>query len=97
MNYFQLPLAGYRDGADTSSFFQESYGMYWSSSPSSASSDAARLLLISSSDVDANRNLYRAYGDSVRCFKDSYVAPTTYSLTFDSQNGSEVATRYAAQ
>ena len=48
-----------------------------------------------SSRVKAANVSNRALGFSVRCFKDSYVAPTnTYTLTFDSQSGSEVATRY---
>ena len=87
---FKLPLAGGRSSSNASLYNQGSDGNYWSSSPTSASSSNARLLYLYSSDVHANSNYYRAYGFSVRCFKDSYVAPQTYTLTFDSQDGTEV-------
>ena len=31
---------------------------------------------------------FRAFGYSVRCFKDEYVAPTMYDVTFEPENGS---------
>ena len=46
----------------------------------------------SSSDPD------RASGESLRCFKNEYIElPETYSLTFDSQGGSEVDTWVAVE
>ena len=92
MDYFKLPFAGYRYYNDASLNGQGSYGYYWSSSPLSASSNGARGLSLDSSDVYASSYSDRAYGYSVRCFKDSYVAPISYTLTFDSQGGDEVAT-----
>ena len=93
MNYFKLPIAGRRSYSDASLNNQGSNGIYWSSSPNSASSNVARYLVLGSSNVVAGNGTYRAFGLSVRCFKDSYVAPTIYySLTFDSQGGDEVAT-----
>ena len=44
--------------------------------------------------MDANDYDLRAEGISIRCFKNTYEVPTTYTLTFDSQSGSEVAPRY---
>ena len=92
MNYFKLPFAGYRYYGSASLYDLGSYGFYWSSSPSSASSKYARRLYLGSSNVDADDYDNRADGLSVRCFKDSYVAPISYTLTFDSQGGDEVAT-----
>ena len=92
-NSFKLPFAGYRDNSSASLNDQGSYGSFWSSSPNSASSNLARLLILDSSIVDAGNLDLRAYGLSVRCFKDSYVAPKTYTLTFDSQGGTEVASQ----
>ena len=75
MDYFKLPFAGYRYYNDASLNSRGSYGYYWSSSPYSASSNIARYLSLDSSNVYADHDDDRAYGDSVRCFKDSYVAP----------------------
>ena len=88
----KLPFAGRRYYFNASLNLQGSYGFYWSSSPDSASSNNARYLYLDSSNVSADYNDGRAYGYSVRCFKDSYVAPISYTLTFDSQGGDEVAT-----
>lgn len=46
-----------------------------------------------SNDVGAYGALTRASAYSVRCFRNEYVAPTTYTLTFDSQSGTEVASQ----
>ena len=89
MDYFKLPFAGGRNYYGASLNGQGSYGYYWSSSPSSASSDSARRLYLGSSNVNANFNLDRAYGYSVRCFKDSYVAPSiSYTLELHANGGS---------
>jgi hypothetical protein len=80
--YFKLPFAGSRNYSDASLIGQGFVGLYWSSSPYSAGSNYARYLYLNSSLVDANSLNLRAYGFSVRCFKDSYVAdPETSNLT----------------
>ena len=85
MNYFKLPFAGYRNLSNASLYYQGSYGLYWSSSPYSAGSNYARLLGLLSSDVRAYNNGRRAFGRSVRCFKDSYVASPESSNLVDTQ------------
>ena len=89
----KLPFAGYRIYSTADLKHQGSFGLYWSSSPHSAGSNLARLLNLDSSYVRAVSSSRRAIGLSVRCFKDSYVAPKTYTLTFDSQGGSEVTSQ----
>lgn len=84
---FKLPLAGSRKYSDASLISQGSLGRYWSSSPYSASSHLARYLNLDSSSVRANDYHDRALGYSVRCFKDSYVAPISYILEFDANGG----------
>ena len=97
MNYFNIPFAGRRDYSDASLYGQGFIGSYWSSSPDSvsspdsASSNYTRLLSLDSY-VDTSDYLSRAYGRSVRCFKDSYVAPKTYTLEFEPNNGEEATT-----
>jgi len=91
MTYFKFPFAGYRDYWDAS-LNVRGYGLYWSSSPyGSDYPEYARSLYLDSSNLDADYYDNRAFGYSVRCFKDSYVAPTTYTLTFDSQGGTAVS------
>ena len=70
-----MPFAGYRNYSDASLDNQESYGFYWSSSYSSDYPGDARYLYLDSSNVYADGDGSRALGSSVRCFKDSYVAP----------------------
>ena len=82
-NVFLLPMAGYRNYSDASLSNQGSFGLFWSSSPSSAGSNYARRLGLDSSYVYANLSDYRAFGFSVRCFKDSSLAPNTYTLELD--------------
>lgn len=67
-----MPYAGYRNNSDASLSDQGSYGYYWSSS---ASSSYARYLRLYLSTVLADNDSRRVYGYSVRCFKNSYVAP----------------------
>lgn len=83
MEYFKLPFAGYRQYYDASLNGQESYGVYWSSSPYSADDpNFARCLGLILSIVGANNNNDRAFGYSVRCFKDTYEVPSTYIVRF---------------
>ena len=88
-NAFKLPFAGDRGSTGASLSHQGSYGIYWSSSPGSASSDYARLFYLYSSYVYASSYSRRAYGFSVRCFKNSPEVPETLTLTFD-ENGGEL-------
>jgi len=74
--YLHIPFAGYRNYSSTSLYSQGSVGYYWSSSPAPTGyNNAAHLLRLDSSSVDLFYSYYRAYGYSVRCFKDEYVAP----------------------
>ena len=85
---FLLPRAGTRNYSSASLDIQGSDGYYWSSSPYGSSDPySARRLYLGSSDVYADDNDNRAYGFSVRCFKDSYVAPSTYTLELDANGG----------
>lgn len=88
-NIFKLPFAGSRN--NTNGIFSDNgeMGRYWSSSPNNLSyRDWARRLALaeyssSSSTLNADNKNYRAYGNSLRCFKDSPKAPETLILTFD--------------
>ncbi len=86
-NAFLLPLAGGRRYYNASLYDQGSYGYYWSSSPGYGNSDRTRYFYLSSSNVNADNVSIRAYGYSVRCFKDSSNAPQTLTLTFDINGG----------
>ncbi|MDR2415343.1 MAG: fibrobacter succinogenes major paralogous domain-containing protein [Candidatus Peribacteria bacterium] len=68
MNDLKLPIVGYRLYTSASLNVQGLVGYYWSSSPNSGE---ARALYLSSSYVFAHFGGYRAYGFTVRCFKDS--------------------------
>jgi hypothetical protein len=87
-----LPLAGGRNSMDSSLYNQGSNGFYWSSSPNDSFvyPGNVRNLLLGSSDVDTNvvtnSSFSRAFGLSIRCFKDSPDAPETLTITFD-ENG----------
>jgi hypothetical protein len=71
-----IPFAGRRSSSYASLDLQGSYGIYWSSSPyGSSNPNRASSLDLNSSNVNANNGYERAYGLSVRCFKNSYVAP----------------------
>ena len=88
----QLPRAGsryYRDGAVD----QGNNGSYWSSSPRGGSDpELAWLLYFDWDGVDPSISSRRAYGQSLRCFKNSYVElPKTLNLFFMS-DGEEVWT-----
>lgn len=83
MDYFYIPFAGHRNLSVAALYGQGTYGRFWSSSPyGSDYPDNARLLYLDPSGVRADNYYTRAYGCSVRCFKDSYVAsPETSNLT----------------
>ena len=87
-NAFKLPFAGRRDFSSADLESQGSYGYYWSSSPYGSDNPIlARYLRLDSSSVNASSRSARAFGLSVRCFKDSYVAPSTYTLELDANGG----------
>ena len=76
MEYFNIPFAGRRDYSSAALDYQGSRGFYWSSSPAgSVDLNLVRSLYLDSSPVSAGSHNYRAFGFSVRCFKNSYVAP----------------------
>lgn len=73
-----IPFAGRRVPTTAGFANQGSNGFYWSSSPyGSDRPDYARSLYLNSSSVIASNNYGRATGFSVRCFKNSYLAPTS--------------------
>ena len=76
--YFKMPMAGYRSGSNSDVYSLGSDGRYWSCTRTSASSASA--LYLSASLIQANSWNNRAYGFSVRCFKDIPIMPD-YSAT----------------
>ena len=88
MEYFKLPFAGYRDYGSASLDSQGSYSYYWSSSPESASSNNARNLFLYLTYISASDRCYHSNGISIRCFKNTYEAPTTtYTLELHANSG----------
>ena len=84
MDYFNMPIAGYRNYryADHEDAGQK--GLYWSSTPSTE--DAARSLGLIGSSVLSNDYNSRGNGLSVRCFKNEYIPLVdVYTATFDVQ------------
>jgi len=87
-NDLKLPLAGYRDYYD-GDVYGQGYTTYWSSSPRGGSNpESAWRLYFGPGYVDPSYDGgLRAYGQSVRCFKDSYVKlPKTLNLFFISED-----------
>lgn len=72
--YLKMPMAGYRHAMDASvqSLHQ---GSYWTSTPSG--SDSACEFSFHSSNIYYDYTTKRAYGFTIRCFKDSPVVPTS--------------------
>ena len=70
----KLPFGGYRHNASASINGRSTSGYYWSSI---WSGDRANCLYLSSTSIDANITYYRAFGYSIRWFKDSPVIPTS--------------------
>jgi hypothetical protein len=83
---FKLPLAGYRNYPNASKRDQNSVGYYWSSSPDMNASSKAHYLVVNY-DLDANYNGGRAFGFSVRCFKDSPEVSEPHRVTFQANGG----------
>ena len=81
-----LPFAGGRLSYDASVYNQGGYGRYWSSSPLPSNASNSYYLYFDSSNISPQSYNYRAYGYSVRCFKDSQ---NTQTLTFDADNGED--------
>lgn len=71
----KLPFAGGRNYSSAGVENQGSYGLYWSSSRYDTN-NAYRLSFRSTALYPQNNN-YRAYGFSVRCFKDTPTVPTS--------------------
>ena len=90
MTYFKLPFAGGRDASNAYLISQGSFGYYWSSSPyGSSAPQAARELYVNNSFVGGDSGGSRTLGESVRCFKDEYVAPViSYTLGLHANGGS---------
>lgn len=69
-----MPFVGYRDLSNTSLYSQGSSGYYLSSSPHGSDPSTA-LNLFLSSYVNADSNVLRSVGASVRLFLDEYIEP----------------------
>ena len=82
-----LPFAGLRTSSSSSVGNVGSDGRYWSSTAYSA--DRAYYLRFYSSSLNPQDGYGRAYGFSVRCYKDS----PSLTLTFDSNGGSSVSSQ----
>ena len=84
----RLPLAAYRYDSDGAVYGQGDFADYWSSSPRGGSfPEGAWRLYFSSNVVVPSDGSYRAYGQSLRCFKNSYVKlPKTLNLFFMSDD-----------
>lgn len=73
--YLKMPMAGRRDNSFGDVYLVNSAGSYWSSTTSDANN--AYNLNFNSSSIKPQDKLYRTYGLSVRCFKNSPVIPTS--------------------
>lgn len=73
----KLPFAGTRYYNDSNVYFQGTGGYYWSSSPYPSNANYSYYLYFNSSSVYPQSSYYRAYGFSVRCFKNKPVIPTS--------------------
>lgn len=69
-----MPFAGRRGYYDGIVYGQGGNARYWSSSPRDGGPEYAWYLYFNSNNVNPSYN-NRAHGQSLRCFKDSYVAP----------------------
>jgi hypothetical protein len=76
--YFKMPMAGYRSVVNSDVYSLGSDGRYWSCTRTTTSNASA--LYLAASVIHTNSWNSRAYGFSVRCFKDTPVIPD-YSAT----------------
>ena len=65
-NDLLLPMAWVRLWNDASLLWQDSYGLYWSASPSA---DKAYMMYFYNIHIDASYEYERAHGNRIRCFK----------------------------
>lgn len=72
--YLKMPAAGFRYWNDAAVYRVGEYGEYWSSTPYS---HIAFSLFFNSSNLDTDKDDTRAFGLSLRCFKDEPVIPTS--------------------
>lgn len=70
-----MPFAGYRDYGDGDVYDQGGAAYYWSSSPRGGLPEYAWNLIIDPSIVYPSSSDNHTNGQSLRCFKDSYVTP----------------------
>ncbi len=75
-NDLELPLAGFRS-YDDGAIYVQGYGVrYWSSSPCGGSNpESAWALYFSFDSINPSYSYYRAFGHSLRCFKNEYIEP----------------------
>jgi len=62
----KIPFAGNRHWSSGAMTIQAGYGIYWSSSPDSVD---AYYLYFNSSNINPSNSNFRAFGFSLRCFK----------------------------
>jgi hypothetical protein len=65
-NALKMPMAGDRSYSNASLINQGTNGLYWSSSPNGTN---GYFMLFGSTNIDPSGINFRAYGFSVRCFK----------------------------
>lgn len=86
--YLKMPLAGNRNYSSSNVGGKGSIGYYWSSTP--YSTNRAYYLEAYSSSLYRQNMGARGYAHSVRCFKDTPVAPdSSWTTLYD---GSSIAT-----
>lgn len=83
---FKLPFVGNRGFKDTLIEHIDN-GFYWSSSPRSDAPHNAYALHLFGNAMTADMWLAHGRSVSVRCFKDSHLAPSVHTLTFDENSG----------
>ena len=71
--YLKMPMAGHRNFATSNVDYDGTGGYYWSSTAYSTSE--AYYLYFRSSSLSSQSQYYRAFGFSMRCFKDTPVTP----------------------
>lgn len=80
--YLKMPMAGYRNGSSSNVGSVGSNGLYWSSTAYSAV--YAYSLYFNSSSLSPQTGDDRAYGLTVRCFKDTPIIPdSSWTTLYD--------------
>jgi len=84
-------FGGLLGGISNGSGFMTSYSSFWSSSQYDVGA-AYSFWLHTDSNISASGPDAKGFGLSVRCIQDSAIPITTYSVTYNSNGGSDIAT-----